>query len=169
VTHPIEPTGTAIVVAVVAFVSTVLGATIGAVTNYVLAVRRERSERERDSQAHAVEVKRAARLIDLELLKAQSLAGVAMNKRYWIPEPDVVISSDAWQKYAVTIAAELTDEGWLIVARAFLAAEHINGSRTIYLKDTLHDRPISDNHVDSILKMQTDVILGREALKWLTM
>lgn len=93
-THPFGPNSTAIIVAVVAFVSTVLGAIIGALTNYILAVRRERSERERDSRAHVTEVKRAARLIDLELLKAQSLAGVAMNKRYWIPEPDAQISSD---------------------------------------------------------------------------
>jgi hypothetical protein len=62
VTHPIEPTGTAITVAVVALLSTALGAAIGAFTTYVLAVRRERPERERDSRVHAVEVSRAARL-----------------------------------------------------------------------------------------------------------
>jgi hypothetical protein len=164
VTHPFGPNSTAIIVAVVAFVSTVLGAVIGAVTNYVLAVRRERSERERDSRAHVTEVKRAARLIDLELLKAQSLAGVAMNKRYWIPEPDAQISSDVWRQYAVTISAELSYQAWVLVARAFLAAEHINGSRALQLSGVLRDQPISDDNAQAISVMQTDVSRGREAL-----
>jgi hypothetical protein len=68
---------TAIIVAIVAFVSTILGASIGAVTNYVLAVRRERSDRARDSREHAIEVVRAALLLDSELAKAQALAALA--------------------------------------------------------------------------------------------
>jgi hypothetical protein len=151
-------------VAVVAFVSTVLGATIGALANYILAVRRERSERERDSRVHAVEVKRAARLIDLELLKAQSLAGIATNKRYWVPEPDAQISSDVWRQYAVTISAELSYQAWVLVAKAFQAAEHINGSRALQLSGVLRDQPISDDNAQAISVMQTDVIRGREAL-----
>ena len=35
---------TAIIVAIVAFVSAILGASISAVTNYILAVRRERAD-----------------------------------------------------------------------------------------------------------------------------
>jgi membrane protein YqaA with SNARE-associated domain len=58
-----QPMNVAIIVAIVALVSTIIGATIGAITNYTLAVRLERSDRERDKRNHAVEVKRAARLL----------------------------------------------------------------------------------------------------------
>jgi hypothetical protein len=51
---------TAIIVAIVAFVSTILGACIGACTNYILAVRRELADTAKDGRVHAVEVKRAA-------------------------------------------------------------------------------------------------------------
>lgn len=144
--------------------STVLGATIGALTNYILAVRRERSERDRDSRVHAVEIKRAARLIDLELLKAQALAGIAINKRYWVLEPDAQISSDVWRQYAVTTSAELSYQAWVLVARAFVAAEHINGSRALQLSGVLRDRPLSDDDAQGISVMQSDVSRGREAL-----
>jgi hypothetical protein len=67
---------TAILVAIVAFVSTILGATIGPVTNHILAVRRARADRDKEKREHAVEVKRAARLLDSELANAQVLAGL---------------------------------------------------------------------------------------------
>ena len=76
---------TAIVVAIVALMSTIVGATIGAATNYALAVRRERADRERDSRNHAIEVKRAARLIDAELVRGHAAAQICVEKRHWWP------------------------------------------------------------------------------------
>jgi membrane protein YqaA with SNARE-associated domain len=84
----------AIVVAIVALVSTIVGATIGAATNYVLAVRGERADERRDRCNHAIEVRRTARLIDLELKLAQSLADISIEKRFWVE--DAELSTDAW-------------------------------------------------------------------------
>src|SRR2546422_6635775 len=120
---------TAIIVAIVALVSTIVGATIGAATNYVLAVRRERADERRDSRDHAIEVKRAARLIDLELKLAQSLADISIEKRYWVE--DAELSTEAWQKYRGTIAPDLSNQAWHAVTIAFLAAEHIKGARAV--------------------------------------
>jgi hypothetical protein len=153
---------TGIIVAIVALVSTMLGATIGAATNYVLAVRRERADTERDNRDHAIEVKRAARLLDRELLLAQSLADILIDKRYWVQ--DAELSTEAWQKYGGTIAPDLSNEAWHAITIAFVAVEHIKGSRALYLSSVLRDRPISDGHADGVAPMLRDVTLGREAL-----
>src|ERR1700731_325100 len=153
---------TAIIVAIVALVSTIVGATIGAATTYVLAARRERVDRETESRNHAIEAKRAARLLDLELNKAQALAELSIRKRYWVQ--DVVLSTEAWQKYGSVIAPDLSNVAWRAVAIAFLGVEHIDGARAFYQAGVLHDSPISDDMAGTIAPMVTDVTLGREAL-----
>jgi hypothetical protein len=153
---------TAIIVAIVALVSTIVGATIGAATTYVLAARRERVDRQIERRNHAIEVKRAARLLDLELRKAQALADIAINKRSWVV--DVGLSTEAWEKYAGVAAPDLSDAAWNAVTIAFLAIEHIEGARAFYQASVLNDRPISDNTAGTIAPMLRDVTLGREAL-----
>ena len=153
---------TAIIVAIVALVATIIGATIGAITNYVLAVRRERADTQRDNRNHAIEVKRAARLLDRELSLVRSLANISIEERYWVQ--DVELSTEAWQKYGGTIAPDLSNQAWHAVTIAFLAVEHIKASRALYLSSVLRDRPISDEHAEKIAPMLKDVALGREAL-----
>jgi hypothetical protein len=155
---------TAIIVAIVAFASTILGASIVAVTNYILAVRREREDTAKDNRAHAIEVKRAARLIDMELGKAQALAEISLRKRYWVPIPDAELSAEAWQKYGGIIAPDLSDQAWHTVTIAFVALEHIKGSRAVYLAGALRDLPISDESAQGVDVMLRDVTRGREAL-----
>jgi len=155
---------TAIIVAIVALVSTVVGATIGAATNYILAVRRERSERDQENRTRAVDIKRASRLIDLELAKAEALAKISITKRHWVPISDAELSAEAWQKHSGTIAPYLSDQAWQAVMIAFLALEHIKGTRAIYLAGALRDQPISDKSAEGVDVMLRDVALGREAL-----
>jgi hypothetical protein len=153
---------TAIIVAIVALVSTVVGATIGAATNYVLAARLERVNRQAERRNHAVEVKRAARLLDLELNKAAALAELAIRKRYWAAGG--VLSTESWQKYGAVIAPELSDDAWNALTIAFVAVEHIEGSRAQYESSPLRDSPISDIGAKGVTPMLTDVTLGREVL-----
>jgi hypothetical protein len=155
-------THTAIIVAIVAFVSTILGASIGAFTTYSLAVRRERADRDKDNRAHATEVKRAARLIDVELTNAQTLAEIAIKKKYWNVDAELPI--EAWQKYGGTIAPDLSNQAWLAVMLAFQALKDIKGTRALYLGGVLRDVPLSDKSIEGIDVMQRDVTLGREAL-----
>src|ERR1700722_13292445 len=152
----------AIMVATVALVATIIGATIGATANYILAVRRERADTERDNRNHAIEVKREARLLDRELLLAQSLADILIEKRYWVQ--DTELSTEAWQKYGGTIAPDLSNEAWHAVTIAFVAVEHIKVSRALYLSGVLRDRPISEGHAEGVAPMLRDVTLGRGAL-----
>jgi hypothetical protein len=155
---------TTIIVAIVAFASTILGASIVAVTNYILAVKRERADAAKDNRTRAVEVKRAARLIDMELAKAEALAKISITKRYWVPIPDAELSAEAWQKYGGNIAPDLSDQAWHAVTIAFIALEHVKGTRALYLAGALRDLPISDESAEGVDVMLRDVTRGREAL-----
>jgi hypothetical protein len=157
---------TAIIVAIISLVSAIVGASIVAVTNYILAVRREKADREKDGRVHAIEAKRAARLIQVELLRAQTLAEISIEKRYWVL--DVELTTEAWEKHGGTIAPYLSDEAWYAVIIAFEAVEHIKGTKALYLSGVLRDAPISDKSSEGVGPMLRDVTRGRDALTPLT-
>jgi len=109
-----------------------------------------------------IEVKRAARLLDLELRKAEALAKMFIGKRYWVA--DAVFSTEAWQKYGGIVAPDLSNHAWQAVTIAFMAVEHIEGARVLYEGSPLRDGPISDDGAEGVAPMPRDVTLGREAL-----
>jgi hypothetical protein len=154
----------AIIVASVAFVSTILGATIGAVTNYVLAVRRERADKMRDARNHAIEVKRAARLIDVELSRAATAAQICLEKRHWWSRDVHPLTTEAWQTHNVTLASDLTDQAWLAIRIGIEAVDHIRLARDISIAAGLEEKAISDTTADSLAPMLKDIELGRDAL-----
>jgi hypothetical protein len=155
---------TAIIVATVALVATIIGATIGAVTNYVLAVRRERADREEDSRNHAIEVKRAARLIDAELLRAQAAVAICVEKRYWWSEDAPQLSTEAWQKYNGTIAPDLSDQAWLAVMVAVEAIDNVRTARDLAVNAGRGTNIISDATAETLAPMLKDIKLGRAGL-----
>jgi len=86
---------TAIIVAIVALVATIVGAAIGAAASYFVALRQERATTESDKRRNAIETKRAARLLYAELNRAASLVDMALDHREWWPDV-VKVSSEAW-------------------------------------------------------------------------
>jgi hypothetical protein len=117
---------TAIIVAIVALISTVVGATIGAVTNYVLAVRRERADSDKDSRSHAIEVSRAARMIDAELLRGQAAAVMCIEQRHWWSGDVQPLATEAWKKYSAIVVKLAHERVVFFVHRhtfTFLAGE----------------------------------------------
>lgn len=155
---------TAIIVAIVALVSTIVGATIGAATNYILAERRERADNERDSRNHAIEVKRAARLIDAELLRAQAAAHICVEKRQWWAADAPQLSTETWQKYSGTIAPDVPDQAWLDVRLAVESIDNIQRARDMAVDAGLGAIPISDATAAQLAPMLRDIKLGRGAL-----
>ena len=155
---------TAIIVAVVA-VSTVVGATIGAVTNYVLAVRRERADCDKDNRSHAIEIKRAARMIDAELLRAQAAAVICIEQRHWWSGDVQPLATEAWKKYSAIIAADLSDQAWNEVIIAVEAIDHIREARDRRVEAGLPiDEPISERSAEQLAPMLRDIRAGRGAL-----
>jgi hypothetical protein len=153
----------AIVVAIVALVSTILGAAIGAWTTYVLAKRRERADREKEDRDHAVEVKRAARCLDSELLWVRATADRWVKERTWASKavPLFSLSNEARQKYLDTIAPDLSDEAWTSVINALQAAETI---RVINGMPWDRAAAIPDDMTETFVPLLTSIDKGRVGL-----
>jgi hypothetical protein len=90
--------------AIFGFLGAILGASISAVTTYIMGTRRERIERERESRTRAVDVMRAARLIEDDLGPAAVRVGLALNNNQWW---DVALHPKA-RHDILYISAELT-------------------------------------------------------------
>lgn len=154
-----------IVVAIVALVSTIVGATIGAVTTYILAVRLEREDKARDDRNHAVEVRRAARLLGEELSWIRTeLNDWAKNKR-WSKATTLALrtlSTEARQKYIDIIAPDLSDAAWASVTFALRAAESMRVIRSSVPPDL--SIAIPDDVAETFAPLIKDIEEGRLAL-----
>jgi hypothetical protein len=155
---------TPILVAIVALVSTITGAVIGAATNYVIAARKERSDRARDDRLHTIEVKRAARLIDAELTRAEAAAEIALEKRRWWSTDVPDLSTEVWRKYSGTIAADLSDRAWADIIVAIESLDNLRSARANANEAGLGAVDISDAIAATLAPMRSDLTRGRDAL-----
>jgi hypothetical protein len=151
---------TPILVAIVALVSTIIGATIGAATNYLIA----RSDRVRDDRLHAIKVKRAARLIDAELTRAEAAAEIAIEKRHWWSTDVPDLSTEVWRKYGGTIAADLPDSTWAALIVAIESVDNIRSARATAIEAGLVAVHISDEIAATLARMRSDLTRARDAL-----
>jgi gas vesicle protein len=158
-----SPHNISIIVAVVALIGTLIGATIGAAANYILAVRRERSDRAEEKRKNDIEVKRAARLIYTEFLSAMSVVALTMTKNRWSQVP---LSIESWQKYSHILAPELSDKEWIEVTLASISVDNIIDVRKISVENNTAEMPLG-TVVDKLKPIQTDLMAGLKALeKW---
>ena len=81
--------------AIFGLLGVLVGGIITAGSSYLLDRRRERVERQRDRRNRAIELKRASRLIDAELSRAEAAARICVEKRHWWT-PDVQLSRRPW-------------------------------------------------------------------------
>jgi hypothetical protein len=116
---------TAITVAAIGLLGVLIGGVITAGANFVLAVRRERVDARRDDRSHAIEVRRASRLIVFELLGAAATVKSCVEKRQWWVTPHIQLKTEAWQKYSDVIAPALSETEWFAVSKAFMEIEQI--------------------------------------------
>lgn len=75
----------------------IVGGLITTASNWVLAVRRERADAETDRRNRAIEVRRAARMISIELFVAATAARICVEKRHWW-SADVPLKTEQWEK-----------------------------------------------------------------------
>lgn len=126
-------------------------------------MRRERADRERYDRNHAVEVKRAARLIDQELVRAWAVANSWVEEKRWSSPavPLLSLSIEARQKYLDTIAADLSDEAWTSVTGALQAADTI---RVIRGMPRNRATAIPDDEVKLYVPLLKNIDKGRRGL-----
>jgi hypothetical protein len=129
---------TAMIVAGIGLFGVLVGGMITAGANFVLAVRRERVEAQRDRRSNAIEVKRASRLIMLELSGAEVTAKICVEERRWWDDPNIDLKTEAWRKYGDLLAPALSDAEWIAVSIAFVNIQRLSHAKiTVEITDTL--------------------------------
>jgi hypothetical protein len=133
----------------------IVGGIITAGSNYLLDRRRERAINQRDNRNYAIEIKRAARLIDAELLRARGAARMVIkDKRWWIP--DTKLKTEAWEKYSAVLAPVLSYSDWVAVMKGVLAIDDI------HLEHLTYD--LADSTVEKLVPMLADIETELSAL-----
>lgn len=148
--------------AIFGLVGVIVGGIITAGSSYLLDRRREQSDRQRDTHNRAIEVKRAARLIDDELARGRASARMCVEKkRLW--NPDEQLLTGAWQQYGAVIAPELSDAAWLAVRVAIIAVYQLNRGRVRDVELGLTG-DISDSLAEEFVPLLRDIEAGCLAL-----
>lgn len=110
---------------------------------YLGALLERRAERRREGVA----IRRAARLIDADLLFAEICARVCVEqKRWWVS--DRRLTSDGWQQHRDVIASALRWDDWVAVMVAIEAVGDLQGSRDAALRIQLAELAIDPNMRD---------------------
>jgi hypothetical protein len=102
-----------------------------------------------------VEIRRAARLIDADLLFAQVMAQVCLDKKLWWGS-NQALTAKGWQQYRDVIASELPTDDWRDV---------LIGIKTIEDLQLLRDSAAKVRRAEMLLNPETaDQVLAAEAL-----
>jgi hypothetical protein len=149
---------TAIIVALIGLGGVLVGGLITAGVNWVLAVRREKVEAERDRQGRAIQVKRAVRLIAFELDDIKACANIALQQKHWSAE--YPLTTEAWQKFRGDIAPMLSADNWREVAIAFLAV----GALRSVVRDLQPNCKFTNGQIDEITELIQNMEYGKRAL-----
>jgi hypothetical protein len=115
---------TAITMAFIGMGGVFVGALVTAGANWLFAIRREKVDAEKGRRMHAIEVKKASRLIADELSIAQAAAQKCVEQKHWWGA-DVQLTTEAWQKYRSVITPELSDTDWNTLVAAFQAVDDL--------------------------------------------
>ena len=100
--------------AVFGLVGVVVGALAAGLGDYLLEARRE-----------VRSIRKAARMLLLELQEAKEFIEISLEKLVWIAEPERVLSNEVWCTYRAEFAAVKSHGLWEDVSQAFLAIAEV--------------------------------------------
>jgi hypothetical protein len=143
-------------VAFLGLLGVIIGGLITAGATYFFERRRDQIAERKENRTYLIELKKASRLIDADLLQAQAAAALCIEKRnFWQEEK---LPNEAWPKYSSIIAPILSYADWVKLIQAVIAIDHLNGSLSI------KDNNISDTAAKGIEPMLRDIRAGRLAI-----
>lgn len=106
--------------AIIGLIGVLLGAAISAGTNFLLAIRRERRDREEQARIRAAELREACRLIALELTGLDRRIGEQLNKREWSHVDGTDAAIAVWKAMRSIIARNAPTKAWSDICVAFV-------------------------------------------------
>lgn len=149
--------------AIFGLLGVIVGGLIAAGSSFALARRQERAAAERESRVRATELKRAARLIDLELAKARASAVEYIGKRRWWGE-DLDLVTENWRQYCAILAPELSGVDWHRLFIAVIAVDQMRVLHAAARKDGLLYHTITDDASANMTLMLNDLVIGSDAI-----
>jgi hypothetical protein len=120
--------GTGLQAAWLALAAVLLGAIITAGITFWVARRKEWADLAAEHRRHAVEVRRAARLIDADLAIAETAARTTIESRKWWYTSQT-LTSKGWQQRRDVIASEMSESAWKSVVVAGIAMDDLQSGR----------------------------------------
>jgi hypothetical protein len=134
-------TNMALLVGAVAFVATVLGATIGAMSNYFIARRKQKDDLAIKRDERAFEGKRAARLIYADLLVAYTIVQMTIDEGVW---NIALFENESWSKYSFILAPAVSSDDWVHLNTAQIAISHAVAMRRMAIDSKSTQTPLGD-------------------------
>jgi hypothetical protein len=106
----------------------VVGGLVSLGTTLIVERFRTKAQARAAAAAEAVNVKLAARLVQLELRQIEAVLRLTVDRESfrWPVEPGYSFPVAAWQMYAARLAARLPRKGWEVIATPYSLFEHIN-------------------------------------------
>ena len=104
--------------ALISLLGVFVGGLITAGANYILMVRKERTDEAREAANGERELKRAARLVGLELAQARDKWGFAIKlQALW--DSDEITKIEAWDAHKTILAEHLSIGDWNALVEGF--------------------------------------------------
>lgn len=99
-----------------------------------------------EKKRQKLEVRRAARLIDSDLMFAEVAAEICVEKKTWWVKDDR-LTSEGWEQYRYVIASKLSWRNWVAVTVAVRTIRDLQGARDAALKIQLAKMAIDPKKV----------------------
>jgi hypothetical protein len=113
--------------ALIGLLGVFVGGLVTAGANFILTVRKERADEAREAANREREVKRAARLVGLELAQARDKWGLAIKLQAFL-DADETIKTEAWDAHKTILADHLRIEDWNVLAEGFRTISQVERS-----------------------------------------
>lgn len=154
--------------AIFGLIGTLVGAGISGLITYLVAVRRERIDRERESRTRAAEVMRGARLIEGDLGHAAVGLGHALDSNRWWDVELQPLPTGAWEQYCGVIAPEVSYDDWISIWVAVQAIYYLKTferlTRGLPENKDIRAPIITEGAREVITRALTEIKQGRLAL-----
>ena len=159
---------TSLAPAIIGLVGVLVGGLIAAASNYIVATRTERAERNKLETEREVGLHRAARMVWVELQEANTALDLARGGRIWEPhDTGAHTRSDNWEKYGEILAASMPFNDWDNVSRSYASVHTLRSwynrdSSVVLTEDAIPNFNVAMGNIEQAI-LSLEPYLGRNA------
>jgi gas vesicle protein len=114
----------------IALAGGIVGALIGSMGNYLIAWKKQKDDLALEKRKSAAQIKGAARLIYIELMRELAIVDSSVTKGQWNISK---ISTESWDKFSHVLAPVMSDSDWMDACTVHSSLEHVLGKRQMVI------------------------------------